>query len=156
MLLSLSNTCLINIILSLSNLLGIFPIYNLYTFKRYKLSYCLLYLIFVSSIHHLIETNEVGHNLHGIKIVMIYKYGYLIRYLDILTACVFFLLVLYSYNIECIILVVNSQKKTVIFSIISSFLCDFVIRNRPLLYFILHGIWHSGVYYMIYKLSLIH
>ena len=150
-----NNSSMINILLSLSNLLGICSIYNFILYNRYYLSFCLVNLISVSSLHHLVETNEVGHNLKGIKIYNISRYGYMIRYLDIFTACLFSIITLFTYNINCIIWLVNDQIILIIFSIICSFLCDFIIRNNPFLYFILHVSWHLGVYYIIYKLSLI-
>ena len=150
-----SKSALINILLALSNMLGIFSIYNFYINGRYCLSVSLLFLIAISFIHHLLETNEVGHNLSGVRILIINNYGHLIRYIDILAACMFFLLVIYSYHINNILLLVKSQRSIVFYSIISSFLCDFIIRNNPILYFFLHGIWHLGVYYVIYQLSLI-
>ena len=145
----------VNIILSISNLIGLLALYNFYINNNYLLTISLLSVITMSALHHLSETNEVGHNLPGLHIPMLYKYSHVLRYIDICSACVFTISVIYSYGLSNIRRFSNNHLAIICLAFMCSFFCDFIIRKNPILYLIFHIIWHSGIYYIIYKLSLI-
>ena len=149
------NDCTVNLWLSLTNLLGIFSIYNFIFHKRYILATMLTELVIISSLHHLIETNEVAHRLTPVNLSIINKLGYQLRIIDITSACLFTLLILYFYKINIIYLFITNYTSIFILGMTSSFLCDFVIKEDRIFYLLFHSVWHICVYYIIYNLSLV-
>jgi hypothetical protein len=81
----------VNYILALSNLLGVFSLNKQINTDNVSRLY-IISIIIVSTIHHLTETNEVGHDLEGIDFLYLKKYGSTIRILDIFIAYSFFFL----------------------------------------------------------------
>ena len=145
---------ILNIILAMSNILGFIPLF-LIKKKCVYISRLLLLLIVVSTTHHLLETNEMNHNLEGIHIPILYNYGYYIRYMDISIAVSLFLYIVKFLGIYNTIHFININIKILMLSCTASFLCDFIISNSPYMYFLLHMVWHIGIYYILYKLSII-
>lgn len=150
-----NNDCTVNLLLSLTNLLGIFSIINFISYKKYILAAMLIELVIISSLHHLIETNEVGHKLTPVNISIINKLGYQLRITDIISACLFTLLILYFYQMNTIYLFITNYASIFMLGITSSFLCDFVIKEDRIFYLFFHSVWHICVYYIIYNLSLV-
>ena len=146
------NKTYINFILALTNVFGIFSIKICLKKQKFK-AYLLSLLVFFSSIHHLVETNEAGHNLPGISIPVLSNYGDIIRYIDMILAYCYFIFLLKDLGVKKILICID-KRKYFIFSLFScSFICDFIIFNKPDLYLFLHAYWHIGIYYIIYHLQ---
>lgn len=141
----------INNILAISSFFFIIPI-NV-TFLKKKRGDCfLLTNVFIYSfLHHLTETNEVGHNLNGNREILYFnKYSFLFRYLDIFFSHFLFGYILYVYGVSYVFnFIINNKIIFILFLI--SFICDFVINNQPWLYLFLHLIWHLGISFILLK-----
>lgn len=106
----------------------------------------------ISSLHHLTETNQMGHSLEGIDFYGLKQYGSEIRLLDVILAYSFFIYLTLHFGILNIISFIKKNSILLIFSLLLSFICDFLLYNRPNTYLILHLFWHIGIYFTIYKI----
>jgi hypothetical protein len=138
-----------NIILSISNFLGIPAILRS---KNLVFSYLLTFTITFSSLHHLTETNEVGHNLSGTNIPVIKIYGSILRYFDIFFAILVTLFIIHKLRLQKFIALVKIYFYPLITGLTCSFCCDFIVKDEHY-YLILHSIWHIMIYYILYKIS---
>ena len=143
----------VNYILALSNLLGVFSLNKINTDTIARLY--IISIITVSTIHHLTETNEVGHDLEGIDFLYLKKYGSNIRILDIFIAYSFFIYLLFKININNIVFFVTNNNKIILFSFLFNLICDFILFKQPIMYLFCHLFWHIGIYFIIYKITFI-
>lgn len=145
---------LINIILAFSNLLGIKSVYILYKKNKKYLSILTFNLISVSFFHHLIETNEMNHNLDGVYIPIISNYGKQIRFMDISLAILLVLNIVYTIKTYVLINYIIKNKFIFFSSILCSYCCDFIIVKKPFTYLLFHFYWHVFILYFLNKLCI--
>ena len=140
-----------NISLAFSNLAGI-PSLRL-SFKKNIPAYTCFILAAMSAsfIHHLIETNEMGHTLPGVIIPTLSKYGKESRYIDMIIAYSFFGYIVYRRGTLGTFRIITNNKFILSLSLSCSFSCDYLIFKRPRLYTAIHIPWHFGIYYIIYQ-----
>lgn len=144
----------VNYILALSNLLGVFSLNKQINTDNVSRLY-IISIIIVSTIHHLTETNEVGHDLEGIDFLYLKKYGSTIRILDIFIAYSFFFYLLFKINLNNIVFFVTNNNRIILFSFLFNLICDFILFNQPIMYLFCHLFWHIGIYFIIYKITFI-
>ena len=141
----------INNILALSTLSLLKPLNVTISKKKWNSCFLLISIITFSFLHHLTETNEVGHNLDGNeKLFFLNKYSFLFRYLDIFFSYILFGYMVYDSGISIVFSFIISNKIIFILFFIN-FICDFIISNQPWLYLFLHFIWHSGISFILLK-----
>ena len=143
----------INYILSISNIFGFLPL-SVSLKKNRLISIFILFIILISSLHHLTETNEMGHSLEGIKLYGLIQYGYEIRIIDIVIAYSFFVYLIIYFGIKKISIFIIKNRLFFPLPFLCSFICDYLISNKPDLYLFLHLFWHIGIYFIIYLLLL--
>ena len=80
----------INNILTISTLSFVVPLQITIIKKRWLDCLLLFNVLIFSSLHHLVETNEAGHNLEGnLGLFFLNKHSFTLRYLDILFSTLF-------------------------------------------------------------------
>jgi len=140
---------IINWILAASNILGLAPLE--FALKlRYDFDLILCFVMFSSGLHHLVETNQMGHDLEGVYIPILYENGTALRYIDMICAYSMFNYIVYVWGFENIIIFIENNYILVVCSFTSSFICDFIICESPYTYMFFHLIWHSGIYNILY------
>ena len=135
----------VNNILAMSTLIFILPIQVSILKKRWGDLFLLTNILIFSGLHHLVETNEAGHNLEGNPfLLLLSKYGHSFRYLDISFSYFLFGYIIYRNGFLFILSFLKIYKITFILFLIN-LTCDLIISNSPLLYLFLHLIWHFGI-----------
>tara|TARA_B100000900_G_scaffold26573_1_gene20634 strand:- start:48 stop:497 length:450 start_codon:yes stop_codon:yes gene_type:complete len=135
----------VNNILAMSTLIFILPIQVSILKKRWGDLFLLTNIFIFSVLHHLVETNEAGHNLEGNPyFFLLSKYSCSLRYLDISFSYLLFGYIIYMDGFLFILSFLKTYKITFILFLIN-LTCDLIISNSPLLYLFLHLIWHFGI-----------
>lgn len=145
----------VNYILAFSNILGFFP-FIIALKKKKIMAFFLLSIIFFSSLHHLTEKNEMGHSLEGIKIYGLENYSSHLRKLDMFFAYSFFIYLLLNIGLFNILFFIIQNKILIIIVFSLSFICDYLLFDKPNTYLFFHFFWHTGIYYIIYKIFCIY
>jgi hypothetical protein len=141
-----------NITLAFSNLAGLSPLYRSFQKSNPVYTWFIAGVMSASFLHHLTETNEMGHMLRGVCIPGISEYGKQIRHWDMATAYSFFGYIVWHKGVRNVYRLVVDNGIVLSLSLACSFSCDYIIHSRPVLYTALHLPWHMGIYYIVYKI----
>lgn len=115
--------------------------------KKKWFDYFLISNVFIFSLsHHLVETNEAGHNLDGNWHVtpLCECRCYYLRYLDMFFSYILFGYIIYRDSLLLLVSFLMTNKIIFVLFLIN-FICDFIICNSPNIYLCLHFIWHLGI-----------
>lgn len=140
------NMSYVNNILTISTLSFVAPIQKTILKKRWFDCFLLSNVLIFSLIHHLVETNEAGHNLEGnwhVTFLCKCRCHYL-RYLDMFFSYTLFLYIIYKDSLFLVVSFLMTYKIVFLLFLIN-FICDFIICNSPNIYLCLHFIWHLGI-----------
>ena len=98
----------------------------------------------------------MGHSLEGIKIYGLENYSSHLRKLDMFFAYSFFIYLLLNIGLFNILFFIIQNKILIIIVFSLSFICDYLLFDKPNTYLFFHFFWHTGIYYIIYKIFCIY
>lgn len=130
---------LLNILLALTNVIGLIPVYSCYVRGDIPTALILFYTVTFSFLSHLVENHK--HDMIGIGLSR--RHSYILNRLDVLFCFITLFRFLQVYNIFRDYRFVTFTLKLLIINLISEY---YTPRH---MYVITHSIWHVGIYLLM-------